>query len=115
MVEIKEIDYGIACRIGDVIYLNKDLINYPSLYAAILEHEKSHSSGFTFKDIKLDIHNPNLKGLKGQYYRFVLTHPKSLIEFLPAWKYDNHLVWNPLVLGLYGLIYIIFGVIWMLI
>jgi hypothetical protein len=95
---IKEVPFGIACRIGRVIYIHKDLKDFSSdLYEAILQHEIEHTSGFTTKDVLMDLDNRQLKGLKKIYYRFVLSHPSSLIEVLPAWKYDGKIVWNILL------------------
>jgi hypothetical protein len=110
MIEIKEIDWGIACRVGNVIYINKNLIKQDvPLYYSILNHELSHSPRFSWKDVKIDLKNNDLKGLKGKYYKFILKNPKSLIEFLPLWKYDKKLVVNPLILALYGIFLIILG------
>lgn len=96
-MEIKEINYGIACRIKDTIYINSSLKNTPKLYEAILKHEKSHSSGFEKKDIYFDIHNEEIQPFKKEYYLFVLTHPLSWIEYLPFGIYDKKFVWNPMM------------------
>lgn len=114
-IKITEIDYGIACRVGNEIFINKELSKHPILYSAIVNHELEHSPGFNFNDIKLDINNKHLKGLKLQYYWFILSNPKAFVEFLPCWRYNNRLVWNPLILGLYGLFLALFGgMLWLL-
>ncbi len=116
IIQIKQINYGIACRIGNIIYINKKLKNYPELYNAILRHEKAHTSGFSWKDIILDINNPHLKGLKRQYYSFILKNPSSLVEFLPFGWYNSQIIINPLLTGLYGLISILIGgILWIVI
>jgi hypothetical protein len=90
--------------------MNKDLIKYDiPLYFAIFNHELQHSSGFSFKDIKLDLKNEDLKGMKKKYYKFILKHPKSWIEFLPFWIYEGNLIINPLILCFYGIILIVLG------
>lgn len=94
---IKPINYGIACRIGDDIYYNRKLESYPILLSAILQHEHRHTSGMTMKDVSLDLDNEDIKPLKKEYYNFVLTHPSSWTELLPAWRYEGRLVWNPLM------------------
>jgi len=109
MIEINEIDYGIACRIGNDIYINKNLLKYPELYSKIIEHEYSHSSGFTFNDLKMDLSNNHLKGLRKQYFSFIFAHPKAFIEFLPGWWYNNLFIINPSVLLVYGAILTLFG------
>ena len=108
-VIIKEIDYGIACRINDVIYINKNLHKYIPLYCEIINHELAHSPGFTFNDFLMDLHNKHLKGLKFQYYAFILTHPKALVEFLPCFWYNSKLVFNPTILVLYGITLVLIG------
>lgn len=102
---IKEIDYGIACRIGKVIYINKYIKKWsPKLYKAIIEHEMEHSDNYTIKDVTMDISNEHIREVKKQYYSFILNHPRSWIEFLPAWKYDGELIISPTISALYILI-----------
>lgn len=101
--------FGIASRQGNTIWLNKNLLKYPALHAAILEHEKSHTSGYAWHDFIIDLRNNHLKGLKGQYYRFIIKNPSSWAEFLPLWSYEGQLVINPLVLALYGITLAILG------
>ena len=88
-LKIKETDWGIACRIGDTIYSNKNLKKYPELYKAILKHEKAHTSGLHYKDFWLDLKGKYIRPVKKQYYQFILKHPKSLVTFLPVWIYDK--------------------------
>ena len=111
-LQIKEVPFGIACRIGMVIYIHKDLKDFSKeLYDAILQHEKEHSEGFTTKDVYMDLENKQLKGLKKIYYQFILSHPSSLVEMLPAWKYDGRLIWNPLISALW---IILIGGVWLI-
>ena len=112
MITIKEIDYGIACRIGNTIYLNKDLKEDPLLYIKIIEHEFCHSPGFNKQDILLDVQNPQLKGLKFRYYKWILKHPKALAELLPISKYDGQIVWNPLLTVMWAICLAIGGLLW---
>lgn len=88
-IKIKEIGYGIASRIGSIVYLNKDLVKYPELRNALIEHELGHSSGYSKKDLFDDLSIKELKGLKKKYYEFILTHPSSWTEYLPAYKYEG--------------------------
>lgn len=111
-LKIKHIFYGIACRIGDTIYIHKDLQKHSQkLYNAILGHEKKHSRNLSRKDVSMDIINEDIKNLKREYYSFVLTHPSSWTEFSPVWIYEDKLAWNVLILALYiitgGLIWLI--------
>lgn len=96
-MQIKEIDYGIACRIGDKIYINRKLKEDVNLWNAIIRHEKSHSSGFERKDIWFDIYNEEIQKYQKEYYTFILKHPSTWVEFLPCWMYENKIVWNPMM------------------
>lgn len=89
-MKIKYSPNVIGCRIGDEIYLNPALKECPKLYTAILKHEKNHSSGLRLKDLKMDLNNNELKGVKKEYYTFLLKHPKSLLSFLPISKVGKH-------------------------
>jgi hypothetical protein len=106
--KIKLVPFGIASRIGDTIYINENLKKHNlSLYQAILDHEKEHSSGFELKDITLDLRNSHLKGNKLKYYGFILKNPGTLIEFVPIYRYDGTFVINPLLLLSYILLFFI--------
>lgn len=108
MEEIEYIDYGIACRIGNTIYLNKKLLDYPILCKAILKHEHEHSplKRYTLKDLKLDIKGKYFNSVKGQYYKFILKNPKTLVQFLPIGFYKGRLVIDPMMLILWIMIVI---------
>lgn len=109
-MKIKYINFGIASRQGNNIYLHKGLLKHPALHAAILEHEKAHTSGYAWHDFIIDVRNNHLKGLKKEYYSFILKNPSSLSEFLPFWVYEGNLIINPLILLLYGLTISFMGV-----
>ena len=94
---IKETDKGIGFRIGNTIYLNKNLDSHPRLKQAILSHELAHTSRFTLKDLKIDLKGAYLNTVKLDYYKFLIKYPKSLMQFLPAIKIDNNLVIDPLM------------------
>ena len=100
--KITEVNHGIACRIGDKIYVNNKLKKYnPYLYSSIILHEISHTSGFSLNDIAIDLNNKHLKGMKKEYWKFVLTHPSSWTEFFPFWFYGGKFVLNPLLTFFY--------------
>ena len=114
-MEIIEIDYGMAYRINDNIYLNKNLKKYPKLYKAILKHEKEHSDGFEFKDIMIDLKGKHLKEVKFDYYMFFIRHPKSLIHFLPVFRLENVWTFDFIMLLVWVLFLILFALIWSII
>jgi len=100
-IEVKYINYGIACRIGNKIFINRLLKKYPKLHTAILRHEKAHSSGFVLKDIMMDIEAKEIRELKKEYYSFILNNPSTWTEFLPFWWYEGRFVINPLISFIY--------------
>lgn len=101
--------FGIASRQGDLIYINKHLLKYPILHNKILIHELEHTSGYAWHDFLIDSRNNHLKGLKVDYYKFILKYPSTWIEFIPFWRYENKWVVNPALLLLYGVLGIIGG------
>jgi hypothetical protein len=115
LIKIYKINYGIACRIGDNIYINKELENYPLLHDSILAHEFTHSSKFNKNDLLIDLNNKHLKGLKKEYYSFILTHPSSWTEFFPFGVYNKKFVISPLISGIWILGLILFYLIWKII
>jgi len=110
MVKIINIDSGIASRIKNIIYINKDLKDYNySLYQLILNHELEHTFHYSLKDFLLDVRTSNLEGYRLKYWKFILTHPKSWTEFLPIMKLNGKTIINPSLIILYGLFLIISG------
>ena len=109
MLKVKYIDYGIASRVGDNVYLHKNLVNYPELHNAILKHEFSHTSGFSWKDVQIDIRNSHLEGLRRDYYTFLIQNPTSLWQLSPALKYDNKWSIDLTLIMFYGITFIILG------
>ena len=93
---------GIACRIGNTIYVHKDLPGFDiALFSQIIKHELEHTPGLTKKDIMMDLSNTHLEGMKAKYYAFILTHPSSWTELLPFDWIDRKIIINPLILGLW--------------
>jgi len=97
MEEVKYTKFGIASRIGNVIYLNKDLLDYPILCKALLKHEQAHTSKFAVRDIVLDLKGTHISPVKKQYYKFLFTHPKSWTQFIPVWIYNKKIVVDPIM------------------
>ena len=74
---IKTVDFGIAFKINDQIYVHKNLKKYPKLYKALIKHEKEHSDNFNLRDIWLDLKGKHLGKVKKQYYKFLLREKKA--------------------------------------
>lgn len=97
-MELKYIDYGVGNRVGNTIFLNKNLKKFPKLHDAILEHESNHTDDWSFKDFLLDLKNDEIKDVKGDYYRFIFKHPKSFANYSPilklgdSWCFDITLI-----------------------
>ena len=87
--QIKLIDYGIAFRIRNRIYLNKNLDKYPRLKEALIKHEVEHTDGFDFRDINTDLWGKHLDGVKKDYYKFLVKEKKAWYQFLPILKVDG--------------------------
>jgi hypothetical protein len=110
---IRLVNYGVANNFGTHIEMHRDLTQYPELWKAILEHERSHSSkGYKFKDFKIDF-MPQ-KDLKSwEIIKFMSTRPKTWIQMLPfyyipkqGWIYDiNKIIKYSLMLLLFSTIY----------
>jgi len=88
-MKIKYIDYGIGNRIGSTIYLNKQLKSIPGLCEAIKRHEYNHCDGWNFGDFMMDLSLKELKNVRKEYYRFIITHPKTWVNYLPFMKIEG--------------------------
>lgn len=111
-LEVRYSDWGLGNNFGDYIVLNSNLKKYPSLHQSILDHELSHTNikGFTKKDLVIDIGESNVSNW--ELLKFMIKHPKSLVQLFPIYKnektifYDVNmlLVWSVGVLIMGGAI-----------
>lgn len=97
-MKIKKISHGMACRIGDVIYINRKINPKSKLYKALIQHEMAHSSKYTLTDIYNDFKGKHLEDVKVDYYEFLFRNPSAWTLFLPITKYEKHLVFDPIML-----------------
>lgn len=90
-MRIEYVDWGLANYFEDHIEINKDLRRHRKLLDYVLAHELGHKKGFDLWhefDFKLQL--PRL-------IMFVISHPKTWIDFLPIqyrkkrWVYDTNL------------------------
>lgn len=108
-IQIKTIDFGIAFRVGNVVYINSKIPEDSKLYKSLIVHELNHESGkLTLKDLKNDWLGKEIN--KSEYYKFLFKNKEAWIQFLPVIKLNNQLVWDYQMLGLwiFGII-VIFG------
>jgi len=88
----------IGCNVGGNIFIHPELHKYPKLYNAIIKHEKKHSDGINGRDILIDMFNDDIKGHKKEFYKFMFTHPRTLLGYLPVsrvgryWTFDIELL-----------------------
>lgn len=98
MVEINYSKNTVGCTVGGEIFIHPELYKYPKLYHAIIAHEKKHTSGFSSEDAKLDMFGNELEDVKGEMYKFMLSHPRTLLGYLPItrigkyWGFDLQLL-----------------------
>jgi len=102
-LQIKYINFGIACRFGNKIYMNKRLLDkkYNKLHDAILKHEKKHSSGFKKKDLINDFNNYELEPVKKEYTMLIAKNPSTWVEYLPFWIYDGKIAFSLVMTSLW--------------
>lgn len=88
-IPIIQTKWGLASRVGNKIYISQDIDKYSVLYFKLLEHELEHSDGYKLHDVLMDLKGKHLRDVKKEYYKFLFTHPRTWVMFLPIWKYDN--------------------------
>ena len=113
MLNIVPYDWGIASRVGNDVYINEDIFNDEELLEAIMVHEGLHTETLTWDDMMIDLNGEGLQNVKGRYWNFVLTHPKSWVQFIPIWKFPQ----NPWTIDWFMALFWIFagGITWSLI
>jgi len=88
-MKIFYIDYGLGNNFGTHIELNKNLLKYPELHEAILNHELRHTDKlFTWKDLKNDLTETNVNSF--EVLKFMLKYPKSFTQVLPFYFSKKH-------------------------
>jgi len=112
-MKVIEIDYGTGNRVGDIIYINKDLKKYTGLYEAVLAHELKHTGGFKWNDLTLDLVNEDIRGVKGDWIRFLTKHPRAWINFFPVMKLGGEWTFDLSILFVWIFMIIIFTLGWL--
>jgi len=114
MERIKYIDIGIGNRVGNMIYLNSSLKYFPKLHTAILNHEKRHTGKFSWGDFRMDTRIKELKGIRKQYYLFLLKNPKAWLNFLPIMKIGDFWTYDLGVLLIWIFVIFVGAIMWFL-
>lgn len=90
------VDKGIASRIDNTIFLNVNLLLYPDYLMKIMDHEKRHDAGFSWKNIWMDL-------TEGNFFdnmKFLLKHGKAWTYFIPMGKSTSRWYIDPFMLSL---------------
>lgn len=114
-MEIKEINYGTGNRVGDIIYINKDLKKYHGLYEAVLTHELKHTGNFKWKDLTLDLINKDIRSVRGDWLRFLSSHPRAWINFSPTMKLGGEWTFDISILFVWIFMILLFVTGWLII
>jgi len=80
----------VGCNINGEIYVHPELHKNPKLYNAVINHEKKHSNKFKGRDVLIDLFNDDLKYHKKEFYKFMFSHPRTLLGFLPLTKVGRY-------------------------
>ena len=91
-IEIVEVDWGVAYRKGNTVYVNRHLKAFnPLLYRHLVNHELRHKSksGFTWKDLQADIKHATKIKMGVNTWKFMFRRPKALVQISPVWFYKD--------------------------
>ena len=80
----------VGCNVGGKIFIHPKLYTIPKLYHAVVSHEKKHSNGFNKNDIAIDMFNDELEDCKGDFYKFMINNPRTLLGYLPVTKVGRY-------------------------
>ena len=114
-MKIKYINYGTGNRVGNIIYLNKDLKKYPKLHDAILKHEIKHTGMFSMFDFNLDLTNKDLAKVKNEWWSFIIKYPRAWVNFLPVLKLGSSWCFDVSIIIVWGIIIFLILLGWYLI
>ena len=102
-MKVKYVNYGIANRFPGRIELNANLKKpeYKILHDELLQHELAHTNtGYSRQDFNLDLHGFKNKKL---YWKFVLLHPRTLIQFSPVYPSNSQVYYDISLLIVYAI------------
>ena len=75
----------LANRMGDTIYLNENILNYPEYCKITMEHELSHTGKLSMHDLKIDLTEGNVY----DHIKFAFRHPGALLQISPITYLDK--------------------------
>jgi hypothetical protein len=82
-VRLEFTNYGLAYKIGNTIFMNRNLLKYPKYCEQVFDHELRHSDTYTKKDFGMDL----VEGDLWENMKFMLRHPGSMTQLIPfGWK-----------------------------
>lgn len=101
--DIQYVSSGLGHRIGNKIYLHKDLLDHPKLHGKILDHELRHLRG----ERDVDINEPFDMDL----FRFIIKRPSTWVHFLPIWIQGRKIIYSKVMMILWILMILWIGLI----
>lgn len=94
------VNNGIASRIGNDIFLNKQALKYPDYARKLIIHELKHSDSFNKSDIVHDLKDTYDK----ENFRFALKHPSAWLQLIPFGKWKGKMWWDVTLLIYYSIV-----------
>ena len=113
-IDLIWIDYAIAYRIRDTVYMNKNLLDYKPEYAmTVALHELGHKNTNTLsQDIQHEMNDTNT----GENLKFMARYPRALMSMIPIAFHNGDIAidWTYLITYIVFIIFIIWVLIWMI-
>ena len=78
-LKVEFLDWGIAFRLKDTMFINMDVLKYDKYCKSVLDHEIKHTGKFSGKDLIHDLGTGSLY----DNLLFCLKHPKGFWAFVP--------------------------------
>lgn len=75
-------NHGIASRIGNNLYINKNMFHCTGFFNDVIDHELRHSGNYTKTDLAMDM----FEGSLVTSLAFCLRFPKGFSHFIPVGK-----------------------------
>lgn len=88
-IKVEFIDWGIAFRLKDKMYMNKDLVKYDIFCKSVLHHELQHTGEVNKKNFKKDFILDFFGGSIYDNLSFCIKHPRGFIQMLPIHHFQK--------------------------
>ena len=108
-MKIKLIDYGTGFRVGDNIFINRCFLKDIGVFSAILQHELNHTSGYSIKDLVLEITNYEIRPVRYRFWKLMITNPSTWWSFSPLLRINGKMTIDPAIFSFWVFTLIIGG------